>query len=237
MSASQTALACCRTISGSTCMLSAAALVLGLAISAPLVVLARRSARVRWPVLAFVSVIQTVPSLALLALFYPLLLALSSLSQNVFGHGFRGARIPALAARTHALFDAADRAQRRHRPAEHRSGGARSRARRGHDAAAESAAHRAAARDAGDHGGHCARRPCGSSARRRFRRPSGRRVSATTSSPGLQIENWVSVLFGCVERGGSALITDQLLALVENGVATRRPRSRVARACVARRRV
>jgi osmoprotectant transport system permease protein len=40
---------------------------------------------------------------------------------------------------------------------------------------------------------------------------------------GLQIENWVSVLFGCVSAVALALIADQLLALVENGVATRRP--------------
>ena len=43
---------------------------------------------VRWPVLAFVSLIQTVPSLALLALFYPLLLALSGLAESMFGTGF-----------------------------------------------------------------------------------------------------------------------------------------------------
>src|SRR6185436_21103862 len=40
---------------------------------------------------------------------------------------------------------------------------------------------------------------------------------------GLQIENWVSVLFGCVSAVALALVADQLLALVENGVATRRP--------------
>ncbi len=40
---------------------------------------------------------------------------------------------------------------------------------------------------------------------------------------GLQIENWVSVLFGCASAVALALITDQLLALVENGVSSRRP--------------
>ena len=67
--------------------LSAAALVLGLFISLPLAVAASRSARLRWPLLTFASLIQTIPSLALLALFYPLLLLLSSASQAVFGHG------------------------------------------------------------------------------------------------------------------------------------------------------
>src|SRR5688572_31988438 len=61
---------------------------LGLVASFALVIAAVRSERVRWPVLAFASLIQTVPSLALLALFYPLLLALSALSTRVLGHGF-----------------------------------------------------------------------------------------------------------------------------------------------------
>jgi osmoprotectant transport system permease protein len=43
---------------------------------------------VRWPVLAFASLIQTVPSLALLALFYPFLLAVSRLAESMFGTGF-----------------------------------------------------------------------------------------------------------------------------------------------------
>ena len=69
-------------------VLSAAAMVLGLLVSLALVVAAVRSERVRWPVLAFASLIQTVPSLALLALFYPLLLAASELAEKIFGTGF-----------------------------------------------------------------------------------------------------------------------------------------------------
>ena len=76
---------------GQHVLLSLGALVLGLALSLPLTVLAARSATVRWPVLAFASLIQTIPGLALLALFYPLLLALSALIGPVFGH-----RLPAL---------------------------------------------------------------------------------------------------------------------------------------------
>ncbi|HEV7715997.1 MAG TPA: ABC transporter permease, partial [Steroidobacteraceae bacterium] len=68
--------------------LSAAALGLGLIISLPLVVFTRHHARLRWALLTFSSVIQTVPSLALLALFYPLLLALSAATTHAFGHGF-----------------------------------------------------------------------------------------------------------------------------------------------------
>ena len=69
-------------------MLSAAAMALGLVVSLALVVAAVRSARVRWPVLAFASLIQTIPSLALLALFYPVLLAVSGLTERAFGAGF-----------------------------------------------------------------------------------------------------------------------------------------------------
>jgi osmoprotectant transport system permease protein len=38
---------------------------------------------------------------------------------------------------------------------------------------------------------------------------------------GLQIENWVSVLFGCVAAALLALVVDQLLALIESGTARR----------------
>src|SRR5690606_10090854 len=69
-------------------VLSAAALALGLLISVPLTILALRRPRVRWLVLAVASVVQTIPSLALLALFYPLLLALSALAARTFGEGF-----------------------------------------------------------------------------------------------------------------------------------------------------
>ncbi|HUO21854.1 MAG TPA: ABC transporter permease/substrate-binding protein [Caulobacteraceae bacterium] len=66
-------------------LVSACALALGLALSLPLAVLAARHARVRWPALALASLVQTVPSLALLALFYPLLLALSAALRPLIG--------------------------------------------------------------------------------------------------------------------------------------------------------
>ena len=64
---------------GQHLLLSFSALLLGLVISLPLAVLAARSPRVRWPVLVLASLIQTIPGLALLALFYPLLLAIGAL--------------------------------------------------------------------------------------------------------------------------------------------------------------
>jgi len=58
--------------------LSASALSLGLIIGLPLAVAAARAPRLRWVSLTLASLVQTIPSLALLALFYPLLLAISA---------------------------------------------------------------------------------------------------------------------------------------------------------------
>ncbi|WP_336958011.1 ABC transporter permease/substrate-binding protein [Sphingobium aquiterrae] len=60
-------------------LLSAAALVLGLLIALPLTLLSARNAHVARVALGTASLIQTVPALALLALFYPVLLWLSAL--------------------------------------------------------------------------------------------------------------------------------------------------------------
>jgi osmoprotectant transport system permease protein len=66
-------------------LLSAVALALGVAISLPLAVLASRHRRLRLAVLAVASLVQTIPGLALLALFYPTLLGLSALTMMLFG--------------------------------------------------------------------------------------------------------------------------------------------------------
>ncbi|RYY40884.1 MAG: ABC transporter permease subunit [Sphingomonadales bacterium] len=60
-------------------LLAFAALLLGLAVSLPLVVLSSRNRTVARIALGFASLVQTIPSLALLALFYPILLWLSAL--------------------------------------------------------------------------------------------------------------------------------------------------------------
>ena len=73
---------------GNHVLVSATALALGLLISLPLAIAATRRTGLRWPLLAFASLIQTIPSLALLALFYPLLLGLSALTERTFGAGF-----------------------------------------------------------------------------------------------------------------------------------------------------
>jgi osmoprotectant transport system permease protein len=60
-------------------------LIFGVAISLPLAILAVRSSKLRSPMLAFVSVIQTIPSLALVALMVPVLVGLSALTVRLFG--------------------------------------------------------------------------------------------------------------------------------------------------------
>jgi osmoprotectant transport system permease protein len=204
-------------------LLSAAALALGFLISVPLVVAASRSARVRWPVLGFASVVQTVPSLALLALFYPLLLALSSASKHLFGYGFSALGfLPSLLALTlYSMLPIL------------RNGVT---GLTNLDPAVIEAA-----------------RGVGMTDRQRLLRielplaapvlMAGVRTAAvwviggaTLSTPvgqtslgnyifsGLQVEDWVSVLFGCVAAVALALAADQLLGLIEVGVAKRRPR-------------
>lgn len=82
-------------------LLSALALLIGVGVSLPLAAFAYRRPRWRWPLLAAAGLIQTVPSLALLALFYPLLLALSGAAESLIGARFSALGfLPALLALT-----------------------------------------------------------------------------------------------------------------------------------------
>lgn len=202
-------------------LLSLSALVLGLLISLPLAIAAARSPRLRWPVLALASLIQTIPSLALLALFYPLLLALSAVSEASFGRGFSALGfLPSLLALT--LYSVLPIL---------RNGVA---GLTGVDAAISEAAD-----------------GVGMTPRQKLLQVelplaapvimAGIRTAAvwtigaaTLSTPvgqtslgnyifaGLQTENWVFVLFGCAASAVLALAADQLLGLVETGARTRR---------------
>lgn len=204
-------------------LLSAAALILGVAISLPLTVAASRNAGVRWPVLGLASVIQTVPSLALLALFYPLLLGLSSVCRHLFGFGFAALGfLPSLLALTlYSILPIL------------RNGVT---ALTGLDPAILQAA-----RGVGMTRGQRLWRvelPLAAPTIMAGVRTAAVWVigTATLATPvgqtslgnyifsGLQVENWVWVLFGCGAAVALALVTDQLLALVELGVARRRPR-------------
>src|SRR5688500_13472826 len=202
-------------------LLSASALVLGVAISLPLAIAAARSPRLRWPVLALASLIQTIPSLALLALFYPLLLALSALSAGLIGKGFSALGfLPSLLALTlYSILPIL------------RNGVTGI---TGVDPAIAEAAD-----------------GVGMTGRQRLLQVelplaapvimAGVRTAAvwtigaaTLSTPvgqtslgnyifaGLQTENWVFVLFGCAASAALAMAADQLLGLMETGLRTRR---------------
>lgn len=206
---------------GQHVLLSAASLALGLLISLPLAVAASRSAAVRWPALLGASFVQTIPSLALLALFYPLLLALSALSKAMFGHGFPALGfLPSLLALTlYSMLPILRNAV---------AGLA------GVDPAVVEAA-----------------KGVGMTDRQRLYAVelplaapvimAGVRTAAvwtigaaTLATPvgqtslgnyifsGLQTENWVFVLFGCAASAGLALAADQLLGLIESGLAARK---------------
>jgi len=201
-------------------ILSASALVLGLAVGLPLALLAARSPRVRWPVLALASLVQTIPSLALLALFYPVLLALSALALKLTGHGFPALGfLPSLLALAlyallpilrngvtgltgldPAVVEAAD-------------GVGMTRTQRLFQVEIPLAAPvmMAGVRTAAVWviGGATLSTAVGWSS-------LGDYIFS-----GLQTENWVLVLFGCAASAALALIVDQLLALIETGLARR----------------
>src|SRR5690349_20652176 len=73
---------------GSHVLVSLTALAIGLAISLPVAVASRHRPILRGVLMAVASIVQTIPGLALLALFYPLLLALAALSEKSLGKSF-----------------------------------------------------------------------------------------------------------------------------------------------------
>ena len=73
---------------GQHVLVSLTALALGLAVSLPLSLYAVRRMHLRAILLAVASIVQTIPGLALLALFYPLLLGIASLTSEYFGFDF-----------------------------------------------------------------------------------------------------------------------------------------------------
>jgi osmoprotectant transport system permease protein len=73
---------------GGHMLLTVSALVLGLGLSLPLGIAATRRPVLRGILLGAAGVVQTVPGLALLTLFYPLLLGLATLTERLFDVGF-----------------------------------------------------------------------------------------------------------------------------------------------------
>ena len=200
--------------------LSAAALLLGLVVGLPLALASARVPAVRLPALGFASLVQTIPSLALLALFYPVLLLASTAAKALSGRGFSALGfLPSLLALSlYALLPIL------------RNGVA---GLTGLDPAVVEAA-----------------RAVGMTARQRLLQVeaplaapvimAGVRTAAvwvigaaTLSTAvgwtslgdyifsGLQTENWVLVLFGCAASAALALSADALLALIETGLARR----------------
>ncbi len=203
---------------GSHVLVSVTALAIGLGISLPLAILSVRRPLLRGILLTLASVVQTIPGLALLALFYPLLLALATLSERAFGADFSalGFLPSVLALALYSMLPVLRNTVT---------------GLNGIDPRLREAA-----------------RLFGANSMQRMRDievplampviMAGIRTSAvwvigtaTLSTPigqnslgnyifaGLQTQNWVFVAFGCIAAAALALAVDQLLALMERGVA------------------
>jgi osmoprotectant transport system permease protein len=205
---------------GQHVLLSMSALAIGVALSLPLAIAIARIGWLRGPALGLASIVQTVPGLALLALFYPLLLALSTFTERVFGFGFRALGfLPALLALT--LYSML--------PVLRNTVTA---------LASTDPALIMAARGVGMREGQVltmVELPLAAPIIMAGIRTAAVWVigTATLSTPvgqtslgnyiftGLQTENWVFVLFGCIAAAALALVIDRLLALAEDGFARR----------------
>jgi len=207
-------------------LVSLTALALGLAVSLPLAILSMRRPGLRRVLLGVASVVQTIPGLALLALFYPLLLGIAALSERLLGAGFPalGFLPSVLALALYSMLPVLRNT--------------------------------VAGLDGIDPDVKQAALGVGMTLRQSLfmvELPlalpvimAGIRTAAvwvigtaTLSTPigqtslgnyifaGLQIQNWVFVLFGCFAAAVLALAVDQLLALMESGLGARQ-RNRVA---------
>jgi len=205
---------------GNHVQVSVTALALGLLVSLPLAIASRKRPVLRGALLGLASIVQTVPGLALLALFYPLLLALAALSLNWFGLSFSAfGFLPAVLAL--ALYSMLPVLRNTITGLD------------GVDPAIIEAAQ----------GVGMTPRQSLFQVELPLALPvmmAGIRTAAvwvigtaTLSTPigqtslgnyifaGLQTQNWVFVLFGCFASAVLALAVDQLLALIEHGIADR----------------
>jgi osmoprotectant transport system permease protein len=217
---------------GNHVRVSVTALLLGLLVSLPLAIISRGRPLFRGILLGLASVVQTFPGLALLALFYPLLLAAAPLTLRWFGFGFSAfGFLPAVLAL--ALYSMLPVLRNTITGLN------------GVDATILEAAK----------GVGMTERQSLFTVELPLALPvimAGIRTSAvwvigtaTLSTPigqtslgnyifaGLQTQNWVFVLFGCIAAAILALAVDQLLALIENGLRNRsRPRTALGAAGV-----
>jgi osmoprotectant transport system substrate-binding protein/osmoprotectant transport system permease protein len=202
---------------GSHVLVSLTALGLGLGISLPLAIASARRPLLRAALLGGASVVQTIPGLALLALFYPLLLALSALTERAFGKGFSalGFLPSVLALALYSMLPVLRNTVTGLNGLDQRW--------------------REAARVVGMTPGRSLREielPLALPVIMAGIRTSAVWVigTATLATPigqeslgnyiftGLQTQNWVFVAFGCVAAAVLALVVDQLLALIQNGI-------------------
>ena len=199
-------------------LLSASAIGLGIAVALPLAVWASRSPSVSKVALGFASLVQTIPALALLALFFPILLSLRA----IFGEGLPTLGfLPALLALAlYALLPIlrnAITAQANLDPGvlEAADGVGMTKAQKLRLVEAPLAAPFIMA-----------------GIRTAAVWTIGAATLATTIGQtslgdpifaGLQTQNWTLVLAGCVASAGLALTADALLGLIERGLLTRKP--------------
>lgn len=198
-------------------LLAASALMLGIAVALPLAVWASRSPRVAKVALGLASLVQTIPALALLALFFPILLSL----RTVFGEGLPTLGfLPALLAL--ALYALLPILRNSVTAREHMAAGVleaadgvgmtRWQKLRLVEAPLAAPYIMAGIRTA-------AVWTIGAAT-----------LSTTIGQPslgdpifaGLQTQNWALVLAGCIASAGLAIITDTLLGTVERGFAERK---------------
>ncbi|HVV41132.1 MAG TPA: ABC transporter permease/substrate-binding protein [Nitrobacter sp.] len=208
---------------GNHVRVSVTALALGLVLSLPLALIARNRPALRGALLGFAGIVQTVPGLALLALFYPLLLALAAVTLRWLGIGFSAfGFLPAvLALALYSMLPVLRNTITGLQGVDH--------------------ALTEAAQGVGMTAGQSlvlVELPLALPVIMAGIRTAAVWVigTATLSTPigqtslgnyifaGLQTQNWVFVLFGCIAAAILALVVDQLLALIEGGL---RGRSRI----------
>ncbi len=201
-------------------LLSLSAIALGVLVSLPVAVVSARSAALRAPALALAGIVQTIPGLALLALFYPILLGLSAITRAAFGFGFRALGfLPALLAltlysmlpvlrNTIAGLSGIDPAVR---TAARAVGMTRVQELKYVELPLAAPVILAGIRTA-------AVWVIGAAT---LSTPVGQTSLGNYIFTGLQTENWIFVLFGCVAAALLALVVDRLLGLAEAGLAQR----------------
>jgi osmoprotectant transport system substrate-binding protein/osmoprotectant transport system permease protein len=206
---------------GSHILVSLTALALGLGISLPLAIVAVRRPVLRNVLLGLASVLQTIPGLALLALFYPLLLAVSGVTDRLFGLHFSalGFLPSVLALALYSMLPVLRNTvtglaaiQPSLREAARGLGATPARVLRDVDVPLAMPVIMAGIRTASVW-------VIGTAT---LSTPIGQTSLGNYIFTGLQTQNWVFVVFGCVAVALLALAVDQLLALIELGLQRRK---------------